>query len=173
MYTPNKRKHTTTNRHEEARSNTSSDQQRKKPGRVVYKRNTTASNNSSRGSSPESITVVNQFLIDGTIPTQPSPQLLEKKTETRHGPGRHRSVDLKGLIMELIDETYPPLVCPTCLHTASARSEADLHFKTEHHGKKVFKCVHTRCDQSYSSKPGLRYHLEHAHQVTLNNSTER
>lgn len=110
----------------------------------------------------------NQFLIDGTLPRRPSPHLLEKRTETRNGPGRHRSVDLKGLIMELIDETYPPFVCPSCDHTASARSLVDSHFKSAHHGVKAFKCVHTKCDQAYSSKPGLRYHLEHAHNVTLN-----
>lgn len=120
--------------------------------------------NKRRGSSDSG----NQFLIDGTVPRRPSPHLLEKRTETRNGPGRHRSVDLKGLIMELIDETYPPFVCPTCDHTASARSLVDSHFKSAHHGVKAFKCVHTKCDQAYSSKPGLRYHLEHAHNVTLN-----
>lgn len=168
-----KRKHALLSRHEnneihDLRSNTL-EPTRKEPSRIVYKRNTP-----SRGATPDSVTTANQFLIDGSPPIQPHPTLLAKKTEIRHGPGRHRSVDLKGLIMELIDETYPPSVCPTCLYTASGRSDADLHFKTEHHGIKAFKCVNAACEQTYSSKPGLRYHLEHAHDVTLvSDSSER
>ncbi|KAI7873945.1 uncharacterized protein EV154DRAFT_527533 [Mucor mucedo] len=168
-----KRKHAVISRHEnneihDLRSNTL-ESSRKEPTRVVYKRTTPTQ---SRGASPDSgVSTVNQFLIDGNAPVQPHPTLVAKKTEVRHGPGRHRSVDIKGLIMELIDETYPPTVCPTCLYTASGRSDADLHFKTEHHGNKAFKCVDPTCEQAYSSKPGLRYHLEHAHKVTLVSDT--
>lgn len=172
MYKPNKRKAMAIGLHEkneshDLRSNTLA-ARKVVATRVANKRNVTG-----RGDSPVS-GLPNQFLIDGKPPIQPNPSLVAKKTETRHGPGRHRSVDLKGLIMELIDEVYPPTVCPTCLHTASGRSEADLHFKTEHHGVKAFRCVNAQCEQAYSSKPGLRYHLEHAHRVTLvTDSSER
>jgi hypothetical protein len=158
MYNTKKRKRAVVN--PDLRSTNSTELSRKPPSKHNAHNSTTTPSNSN----------TNQFLIDGTAPTQPCPQLLAKKAEVRpnnSGPGRHRSVDLKGLIMELIDEIYPPLVCPTCLHIASGRSEADAHFKNEHHGTKVFECVHTKCDQAYSSKPGLRYHLEHAHKVTL------
>lgn len=175
MYTPNKRKTTlaTYESDSEARPNKKSqfdketsddDEDNVKP---VPKRNDCAFKR--RGESPHSSSV--QFLIDGTAPRRPSPQLLEKRTETRHGSGRQRSVYLKGLIMGLIDETYPPFVCPTCYFTASARSLIDAHFKNTHRGVKAFKCVDAKCDQAYSSRPGLRYHLEHAHSVTL--SVER
>lgn len=148
---------------------------RKRPVATANETTTSAKtlpNNKRLNSAPSTSndnTTTAHFLIDGTVPVKPSPQLLAKKTEVPRntGPGRHRSVDLKGLIMELIDEIYPPLVCPTCYHISSGRSEADAHFKNEHHGFKVFECMHTKCDQAYSSKPGLRYHLEHAHQVTM------
>ncbi|KAI9266356.1 hypothetical protein EDC94DRAFT_35908 [Helicostylum pulchrum] len=105
----------------------------------------------------------NRFLIDGEPPIQPHPSMAEKKEEMSHGPGRHRSV----LVMGLIDEIYPPTICPICLYTADSRLEADSHFKKEHYSSKPFRCLHSECEQTYSSKAGLRYHLEHAHRVTL------
>lgn len=111
----------------------------------------------------------NRFLIDGEPPIQPHPSMAEKKEEMSHGPGRHRSV----LVMGLIDEIYPPTICPICLYTADSRLEADSHFKKEHYSSKPFRCLHSECEQTYSSKAGLRYHLEHAHRVTLVSDMER
>jgi hypothetical protein len=109
------------------------------------------------------------FLIDGQSPVQPYPQLIDKTRQllTTNGPGRQRSVDIKGLLLALIDEIYPPLICPECYQTSSGRSEADEHFRELHRGRKVFQCVSSTCEQAYSTKAGLRYHLEHAHQVTI------
>lgn len=117
-----------------------------------------------------------QFLVDGLSPITPHPQLIANKHNTAiptSGPGRHRSVDIKGLILQLIEETYPPLVCPDCFQISSGRAEADQHLKSKHHGQKVFKCVASNCNQVYSSKPGLRYHLEHAHQITRINENRQ
>jgi hypothetical protein len=113
------------------------------------------------------------FLIDGKSPIQPYPQLAHKTTQfTSKGPGRHRLVNMKGFLMALIDEIYPPLVCPECYQISSGRSEADQHLKVLHHGRKIFQCVSSTCEQAYSTKAGLRYHLEHAHQVTLSSDRQ-
>lgn len=112
------------------------------------------------------------FIVDGLTPIIPYPRLIENKSYTTapaSGPGRHRSMDVKGLILQLIEESYPPLVCPVCFQTSVGRAEADMHLKSKHHGQKVFKCVAPNCNQAYSSKPGLRYHLEHVHQVSRTN----
>lgn len=107
------------------------------------------------------------FLIDGKSPVHPDPQLTNKTIQLMsNGPGRHRSDDMKGLLLALIDEIYPPLICPECYQTSYGRSEADRHFRELHRGRKVFQCVSFTCEQIYSTKAGLRYHLEHAHQVT-------
>ncbi|KAI8640085.1 hypothetical protein BD408DRAFT_420276 [Parasitella parasitica] len=110
-----------------------------------------------------------QFLIDGSSPITPHPRLVANRNSTMtliNGPGRHRSVDIKGLILQLIEETYPPLICPDCFQTSSGRAEADQHLKLKHRGQKVFKCISPDCKHVYSSKPGLRYHLEHVHQIS-------
>ncbi|KAI8991144.1 hypothetical protein BDF20DRAFT_808512, partial [Mycotypha africana] len=109
--------------------------------------------------------------IDGISPIQPLPALIAGKTQQTmsrgdNGRGRQRSMDIKGLILELIEEIYPPLYCPECYEISSSRSEADNHVKTYHQGSKIFACVSPACKQSYSSRAGLRYHLEHGHTVT-------
>jgi hypothetical protein len=70
------------------------------------------------------------------------------------------------MILALMDATYPPLLCPSCKHIAVNRTEADRHYQTSHHGERNFLCMHPYCQQSYSSKGGLRYHLEHMHTVS-------
>lgn len=112
------------------------------------------------------------FTIDGENPIEPHPQILALKPDstTHQGPGRHRSVDLKGIILELIEEIYPPLICPSCFHKSKGRAEADQHLKEKHHGQKLYNCASTSCEQAYSSKGGLRYHIEHNHKVTSSNT---
>ncbi|KAI9485325.1 MAG: hypothetical protein EXX96DRAFT_5117 [Benjaminiella poitrasii] len=122
-----------------------------------------------------------QFLIDGKSPIEPNPKLIAAAAATNYipnnanqqGPGRHRSLSEKGLILELIDEVYPPLVCPGCHKTNNLRTDADQHLKAVHKGQKYFCCVSSDCEQVYASKPGLRYHIEHAHRVSLINENQR
>jgi hypothetical protein len=72
-----------------------------------------------------------------------------------------------AMLLALIDASYPPLFCPSCRHVAANRTEADHHYRSTHHGERIFVCMHPYCQQAYSSKGGLRYHLEHMHTVSL------
>lgn len=105
-----------------------------------------------------------QFLVDGLKPIKPHPRAIANRHNSASA--RRKSVDMKDLILQLIDETYPPLVCPECHYLSSARTEADQHLKLNHLGQKVFTCVSSSCTQVYSTKAGLRYHMEHAHQIS-------
>ncbi|KAK4510785.1 uncharacterized protein ATC70_005218 [Mucor velutinosus] len=109
-----------------------------------------------------------QFLVDGFSPMNHLPRIVANRHSIASVSrlARRKSVDVKGLILQLIDEIYPPLVCPECCHVSTARSEADQHLKSKHFGQKVFKCVSSGCTQVYSSKAGLRYHMEHAHKIS-------
>ncbi|KAF1804129.1 hypothetical protein FB192DRAFT_1088813 [Mucor lusitanicus] len=108
------------------------------------------------------------FLVDGFCPINPHPRIIANRhnTASMSEPARRKSMDIKSLIQQLIDEVYPPLICPECYHVSTARTEADQHLKSNHLGQKVFKCVSSICTQVYSSKAGLRYHIEHAHQIS-------
>ncbi|KAG1109317.1 hypothetical protein G6F42_015690 [Rhizopus arrhizus] len=112
-----------------------------------------------------------QFLVDGFSPINPHPRIMANRqsTASMSRSGRQKTVDIKGLVIQLIDETYPPLICPECYHLSTARAEAEQHLKSKHFGQKVYKCVSSSCTQVYSSKPGLRYHVEHAHQISRKN----
>ncbi|KAH8550096.1 hypothetical protein BGW37DRAFT_443703 [Umbelopsis sp. PMI_123] len=66
----------------------------------------------------------------------------------------------------LIDATYPPLLCPSCKHIASSRTEADYHYRSTHHGERDFVCMHPYCQRTYRSKGGLKYHLEQMHTIS-------
>jgi hypothetical protein len=108
------------------------------------------------------------FLIDGIPPVQTEEA---KNLATTNTASNRKKAIHKNLASELIDESYPPSICPVCNeHPENGRSGADLHFKTEHSGVKAFKCVHSSCESCFSSRPGLKYHLEHAHTVTLASS---
>lgn len=109
-----------------------------------------------------------QFLVDGLKPIKPHPRAIANRhnSASMSRPARRKSVDMKDLILQLIDEIYPPLVCPECHHLSSARTEADQHLRLNHLGQKVFACVSSSCTQVYSTKAGLRYHMEHAHQIS-------
>ncbi|KAI7869229.1 hypothetical protein BDF14DRAFT_1880396 [Spinellus fusiger] len=121
----------------------------------------------------EMIALVNsQFRIDGQVPQQDaqlaqSHHLEQQDTHQRNaGPGRRRLEGQKGLLMDLIDSIYPPSLCPVCYCKGASRSEIDQHYKL-HPGAKAYRCTHPSCHHAYSSRPGLRYHLEHAHTVTM------
>ncbi|KAI8063677.1 uncharacterized protein B0P05DRAFT_555241 [Gilbertella persicaria] len=74
------------------------------------------------------------------------------------------------MVVELIDLYYPPLICPDCIHVSRAKLEAEDHLKTKHQGMKLFQCLAPQCQHNYKSKGGLKYHLEHAHQVSSRHS---
>jgi len=81
------------------------------------------------------------------------------------------SIDTKSkprsvMAVALLDTTYPPLQCPACDHVASTRTDTEHHYRASHHDQKCFVCMHPYCQQSYRSKPGLKYHLEHMHVIT-------
>ncbi|KAL9537140.1 hypothetical protein MBANPS3_012042 [Mucor bainieri] len=110
-----------------------------------------------------------QFLVDGFSPINSHPRILANRhniASISSRPASRNLVDIKSLTLQLIDDIYPPLICPECYHLSSARTEADQHLKSKHLGQKVFKCVSSSCTQVYSSKAGLRYHIEHAHQIS-------
>ncbi|CEJ03304.1 hypothetical protein G6F70_002284 [Rhizopus microsporus] len=112
---------------------------------------------------------LSQYITIDNLPlNNPKPHLSTVQSQSQHTVGRQRSTDFKGMLTALIDKIYPPLVCPSCLHVSLARSDADEHFKDKHHGEKVYECIAYNCDQAYSSKAGLRYHLQKSHQVNLN-----
>ncbi|GAN11358.1 hypothetical protein MAM1_0559d10917 [Mucor ambiguus] len=114
------------------------------------------------------ISNASQFLVDGFSPINPHPRVLANRHNIASlgRSARRKLVDSKGFILQLIDEIYPPLICPECYHLSTARTEADQHIKSNHLGQKVFKCVSSSCTQVYSSKAGLQYHMEHAHQIS-------
>lgn len=107
-----------------------------------------------------------RITIDGHTPRNPKPQLCLLRTESQFVVGRQRSTDLKGILTELIEEFYPPLVCAICLDVSATRADSDMHFKAKHRGEKAFECLGHDCQQAYSSRSGLRYHLLTNHQVT-------
>ncbi|OAD71640.1 C2H2-type zinc finger transcription factor [Phycomyces blakesleeanus NRRL 1555(-)] len=113
-----------------------------------------------------------QFRIDGQVPRQNSmlahshQVYLQQNEQKRAGPGRRRLEGQKGLLMGLIDHCYPPPICPSCYYTGSSLSDIHMHYKL-HSGVKAYRCIHPTCNHAYSSRPGLRYHLEHAHTVTM------
>ncbi|KAI8391084.1 uncharacterized protein BYT42DRAFT_555515 [Radiomyces spectabilis] len=106
------------------------------------------------------------FLIDGEAPRRK--EGLERfETSKNYGPGRRRSTDYKGQLMDFIDQIYPPLVCSVCYQTSTGRADAEQHLKETHKGVKSYSCMHPSCEHAYSSRAGLRYHLEHAHTISI------
>ncbi|KAI9277808.1 hypothetical protein BY458DRAFT_86172 [Sporodiniella umbellata] len=105
-----------------------------------------------------------RVLIDGNPPRNPKPELIPKRSKSQFVTGRQRLADLKGLLTEIIEDIYPPLTCPVCFENHSTRAEADSHAKEKHHGEKPFECL-AECEQAYSSRNGLRYHLFNIHSV--------
>ncbi|EIE84406.1 hypothetical protein G6F57_011899 [Rhizopus arrhizus] len=110
--------------------------------------------------------LIEHVFIDGYPPKNPKPQLSFLQPP-QASVGRQLSSDFQGMLNMLIDQAYPPNACPSCFEVFTARSEAKEHFKEQHRGEKTYQCLAHNCEQSYSSKPGLRYHLLNGHQATL------
>jgi hypothetical protein len=156
MSNTNKRKPVYPRDPEPPMRNTKKDAKRLKPSQEDAKRFKPSQENSS------------VYLIDGIPPVQT--EEAKKLAATNKESNRKKAIR-KNLASELIDESYPPSICPVCNeHPENGRSGADLHFKAEHSGVKAFKCAHPSCESCFSSRPGLKYHLEHAHTVTLASS---
>ncbi|ORY93868.1 hypothetical protein BCR43DRAFT_495471 [Syncephalastrum racemosum] len=124
------------------------------------------------------------YLIDGLAPNA-SKVVHSRRNGGRSAggaaisEGRHR----KSSLVDFIDLVYSPLECPLCQKVSTARSDMAQHMMDQHRDQKLFSCIHPTCEHAYSSRAGLRYHLEHAHtvvfladkkkQVVLSNKKER
>lgn len=110
------------------------------------------------------------FRIDDSIPQIKNPAVLEARSQLSEDPTvSFNSTDTKSpsaMSLALIDATYPPLLCPSCKHLASSRTEADYHYRSTHHGERDFVCMHPYCQRTYRSKGGLKYHLEQMHTIS-------
>jgi hypothetical protein len=110
------------------------------------------------------------FRIDDSIPQIKNAAVLEARTQLSEDPtASFNSTDAKSpstMSLALIDATYPPLLCPSCKHLASSRTEADYHYRSTHHGERDFVCMHPYCQRTYRSKGGLKYHLEQMHTIS-------
>lgn len=70
-----------------------------------------------------------------------------------------------GTLMDLIYETYPPLVCLFCDQEFDSLSEERQHLSKVHASHKPFLCLHPHCEDSFSSRSSLRLHLKTCHLV--------
>ncbi|KAJ2965052.1 hypothetical protein NQZ79_g127 [Umbelopsis isabellina] len=110
------------------------------------------------------------FRIDESIPQIKNSTVTDSRNHLVDELPPVNAPDTKSasaMMLALIDASYPPLLCPSCKHVAANRTEADHHYRSNHHGERNFVCMHPYCQQAYSSKGGLRYHLEHMHNVSL------
>lgn len=121
------------------------------------------------GAIPKTAHPLQSFRIDDRIPQVKNNTVLEARGRVTDVSTSFNAADAKtpsAMALALMDATYPPLLCPSCKHIANNRTEADHHYRSSHHGEKNFVCMHPYCQQTYSSKAGLKYHLEHMHAIS-------
>jgi hypothetical protein len=118
---------------------------------------------------PKTANPLQNFRIDDRIPQIKNMAVLEARSRLADDAVSFNAADAKSpsaISLALMDATYPPLLCPSCKHIANNRTEADHHYRSNHHGERNFVCMHPYCQQTYSSKGGLKYHLEHMHTIS-------
>ncbi|KAI8356204.1 hypothetical protein BD560DRAFT_356939 [Blakeslea trispora] len=128
-------------------------------------------NNRKRKASDAFVDTIMPFLIDGLPPITTQTQIIASKNINKREINVNALEDEKKAVSRLIDLAYPSLVCPCCLRVSRAKAESDEHMKNEHRGTKMFECLSTQCSQIYTTKAGLKYHMEHVHHVVFVNSS--
>ncbi|KAI8344702.1 hypothetical protein BC941DRAFT_464908 [Chlamydoabsidia padenii] len=68
-----------------------------------------------------------------------------------------------SLIKQIIDQSYPPNSCPLCDNEETTRTKAEQHYRSSHKGKQGYMCMDPECEQGFSCRAGLQYHLHAAH----------
>lgn len=66
-------------------------------------------------------------------------------------------------LLSLIDNTYPPQLCTICDRISRGASESEQHFRSQHAGRRRFRCLHPHCERQFNSRGALHFHLSHSH----------
>ncbi|KAI8359103.1 hypothetical protein EDC96DRAFT_238726 [Choanephora cucurbitarum] len=124
-------------------------------------------NNKKRKAFDPLVNTILPFLIDGLPPLATQPQIIASKGSKKREINDDMLGEEKKVVAHMIDLAYPSLICPCCLQESKVKTEADEHMKAEHKGVKMFECLSPLCNQIYTTKGGLKYHVEHVHHVVF------